>query len=613
MLTKKDIYALQFSYDSYKPIGPEFHYKTANPGFFINGSIEYHIDTLKREYERSKFRSTVINESILRIKEVKDILNDKKTPYQFNCNDKANEQSFKNRVIPMVRKIITENRIADQNNFFNDWKELSDHYQVDISKEETEKDALLNNLTKITEFDKVINGIIIAFKNIDDLMDVKNHHGETSIKYFEKHDKVRNILNELTFLDDYFDLNKFVADEGIIDNFQQIRSILKSIENKIRLENPDVQFSKAESFINLMKSSALNNFIIEKTEITENQFVIDLNYNNIKTKKIIIFKDDFSICLKDKDNNLKVLDNINEKNALIEYIFKTEVAYRLRKSPRISKLFIEKLEDNYEFIEDALSAVDTYVQHEAILKSKDFDLLNEIEDSIFETLDDEMNAFVNKFKLKQYAHSIASNKYLDLYNDESYQIIALLKELDISKEVLQSTIGKKMAAYKDSEQFNAALEKLYTINSKFNPADVKENAQNCNAEIISDVDNVLVIRIDNHDQSKQLGSGSWCIVREESYFRSYTDQACQYFIYDFNKSAKNNDSLIGLTLHSTGDVSASHLKNDDQLRTNDFIKDIQLKIIMKDELKYDKLKDEFKDLITIERSKLKNTRDKMKL
>ena len=613
MLTKKDIAALQFSYDNYKPIGPEYHYKDANPGFFINGSVDNHIARLKLYYENSQYRSMTLNENILQINEIKEMLNNTNRPYGFYCREKSNEQSFNNKFVTLISKVISKHIITDQNNFFNDWRELADKYQIDISKEQNDKDILLNKIDRITKIDQIVNEVSMAFKNIDELIKIQDQYGETSKEYFEKYDKVKIILNELDCLNSYIHLNKVVADENIIDYFEELKPILKSIENKIRLANPEIEFSRAEKFSNLMKSSPLNNFITEKTEITENQFVVDLNYNNLKIKRIIIFKDDFSICLKDKDNNLNILDNINERNKLIENIFKTELSYRLRKSPRIAKLFIEKLEEDYNLIEDALAAADTYIQHEAILKSKDFDLLDEIEDSLFETLDDNMNAFIKDFKLKQYAHSIASNKYLDLYNDESYEIIALLKELDISKEVLQSTIGKKMAAYKDSEQFNAALEKLYTINSKFNPTDVKETAQNCNAEIISDVDNVLVIRIDNHDQSKQLGSGSWCIVREESYFRSYTDQACQYFIYDFNKSAKNNDSLIGLTLHSTGDVSASHLKNDDQLRTNDFIKDIQLKIIMNDELKYDKLKDEFKELITTERSKLKNTRDKMKL
>jgi hypothetical protein len=180
-----------------------------------------------------------------------------------------------------------------------------------------------------------------------------------------------------------------------------------------------------------------------------------------------------------------------------------------------------------------------------------------------------MNAIIKNHKVKQYAHSIASNKYMHLYDEKSYKIIEAIYDLKIESSVLQDNIGKKIAAYHTPDEFNAGLKSLLNTFSDFTPEKIREKAAACKADIIVEDDNKIIIKIEDFKQSNIMGSSSWCIARDEHYFKSYVgDYNHQYFIYDFSKDSSDNESMIGITLTPELDCEAAHAKNDDDV-TND--------------------------------------------
>jgi len=88
--------------------------------------------------------------------------------------------------------------------------------------------------------------------------------------------------------------------------------------------------------------------------------------------------------------------------------------------------------------------------------------------------------------------------------------------------------------------------------------------ENVNADIVVERDDLLILKVNDYEASSVLGSGSWCISRSSMYFEDYTeDDNAQYFIYDFTKDSRDNDSMIGLTLTKEGNKKAMHYKNDD--------------------------------------------------
>jgi hypothetical protein len=93
---------------------------------------------------------------------------------------------------------------------------------------------------------------------------------------------------------------------------------------------------------------------------------------------------------------------------------------------------------------------------------------------------------------------------------------------------------------------------------------MKAKADTYGVEVISENNNILIVRIEDFNQSNLMGSSSWCISRDESYFKSYADHREQYFVYDFSKDKTDNSSMIGVTLETNGNYSTAHYKDDSE-------------------------------------------------
>jgi hypothetical protein len=160
-------------------------------------------------------------------------------------------------------------------------------------------------------------------------------------------------------------------------------------------------------------------------------------------------------------------------------------------------------------------------------------------------------------------------------------------------------IGKKLAAYKSPDEFNNALNMLLNTINQFNDEAINIKAFNTNANIIIKNDEYTIIEISDFNQSKNLGSSSWCISRDEHYFNSYTKNLNhQYFIFDFNKQSTDNECMIGLTLKEDGSYYTAHAKNDTHIKESSKIKNIQMNIISQQIKDYPNLNELLKDQLS---------------
>lgn len=218
-------------------------------------------------------------------------------------------------------------------------------------------------------------------------------------------------------------------------------------------------------------------------------------------------------------------------------------------------------------------SIDTYFKNENILKSLKFDFIDACKKlSSFEKIDDKMNKLIREHKIKKYAESIVSVKYKHLYNDQSYKLFKELYDLGIDLKIVQELIGKKLAVAETETMFNDNIKSLINSFNDFDIESIKIKAVSNKVKVISDVDNILIMEIENFEQSKKLGSGSWCISRNKTYFEQYTEKgAKQYFIYDFNQTSKSVKSLMGVTLTKINTVKAAHNKSDSQIKDRKII------------------------------------------
>lgn len=327
---------------------------------------------------------------------------------------------------------------------------------------------------------------------------------------------------------------------------------------------------------------------LEKNKNNTMLIVENFTFESIKYNKIAIFKDESYAFVIEGKEKVEYCVNIQSMNKMVETAMIVYLKHLLRKNPTIAKIITAQFNQRVEkenkknnvqhyyprlHYDKLMLCITTYFKNENILKSEKFNFIDTIENSkAYEKLDDKMNKIIREHKIRKYAESIVSNKYKHLYNDESYKLFKELYNLKIDTKTIQEMLGKKLATVESETMFNENIRHLINSFNNFNMNAVKLKAESVNAHVISDNDNILILEIRNYEQSKKLGSGSWCITRNKTYFDQYTEQgAKQYFIYDFNQSSKNTKSLIGITLLKTLKVKAAHTKSDARLNDNKIV------------------------------------------
>lgn len=376
----------------------------------------------------------------------------------------------------------------------------------------------------------------------------------------------------------FSDKNNFI-NEFIEEEFKESKKFINFIALKEKLDESykifnnkftnGMKFLKCSEMV-LKNSTDIKDFIkiqsFEKTKI---------ELTGVKYSSIEIFEDNSIILNQRNGLQYSASDTKSYYNAIMDVI-KNEFNEELKKFPMIAKKFVDEVNSNFNSITNAKIAIKTFLNSKGTLKATGFDVLSyfdnydTIEDplkrKLFENLDDKMNAIVKEHKVKKFAESIISNKYIHLYDENSYKIFAEILDSNVNTTQLQNLIGKKIALYNNTEEFNEGLRKVLDRINGFYLDTYLEKVKEKNAKIISNKDNVLIIQVENFEQSKNLGSTSWCISRDKQYFDSYTsDNQNQFFIYDFNFESTDENSMIGMTLNKNNDIYVCYSKFDEQI------------------------------------------------
>jgi len=489
------------------------------------------------------------------------------------------------------------------------WENFASQHDIDIADE-------IKNINRLEEqyiddVEKEVAPLIKLIVNFVSQVDILNRlhdrlaqnpdsqeihiHMQGAVK------SLHEILLDNKKVIDYYqskDIGSLIAIEDLDKFRRDIYSCFETIYEK-GCANKKTNYSMADQYINtLSTATGISKFLVDKTLSDDLVLNVDLNvgqYRNIK-----MFNDD-SMIVTDADSKVKrVFSNI-EATFILNDIIGNDIKQSLRKTPVIMKKFMDMYIENNRRPVSVYLVMNTYLNNEQVLKSHKFNIIDALQimkddvnskqyleerkfDDHCESLDDDMNAIIKNHKVKQYAHSIASNKYMHLYDEKSYKIIEAIYDLKIESSVLQDNIGKKIAAYHTPEEFNAGLKSLLNTFSDFTPEKIREKASACKADVIVEEDNKIIIKIEDFKQSKIMGSSSWCIARDEHYFKSYVgDYNHQYFIYDFNKDSSDNESMIGITLSPEIECEAAHMKNDDDISNDKKLTLDNIAIIVKND------------------------------
>ena len=186
-------------------------------------------------------------------------------------------------------------------------------------------------------------------------------------------------------------------------------------------------------------------------------------------------------------------------------------------------------------------------------------------------LDKDINQFESPEKLYDYLTELKINQKVNqilkslpsrsrmLTNDKLHNLIKLNIEYSDS---IKDFYSKKGGRYKDSDKLYSDTESLINnLSGGWSVDSIKYKPE----ELVYKDSITLILYISDYDRSCDLGSKHWCISTSESMWNRYTKNfKKQYFIYDFSKSQSDKKSMIGVTIDTSGSISACHYKDDSE-------------------------------------------------
>lgn len=162
-----------------------------------------------------------------------------------------------------------------------------------------------------------------------------------------------------------------------------------------------------------------------------------------------------------------------------------------------------------------------------------------------------VNGLVSQFpsEQKKFAKELLTKKWNSSTN---YNIF-----LKVSKKEDIRTFLSKVSRYKTEEELLNALQ-VFSKDAQNTKEKVKELLSNMKSEIVFENDRILVVKVDNIEDIKVLGSDtSWCILGQTMWNR-YTKNRIQYILYDYERDDYDPKFKIGFTLNKDSSIHAAH-------------------------------------------------------
>lgn len=358
----------------------------------------------------------------------------------------------------------------------------------------------------------------------------------------------------------------------------------KFIEIAKNLSENNMYKSLADSYQNLIiKENPVAIFVLDKMLENDTQTVLTFSKSNINSK--IYLMNDKSVLYINKNGEMNTIKEQKGLNKLLSQITKDLITDFIPNKPTIAKFFneIANEEDlDHTTIGHLYNTVRTFSNNQDIIKNMGLNILI-LEEKSLEAIDDYLNAEIKMYKAKQFSKKILSNKYKHLETPESDKYFKELYEKELSDKDLQNFIGKKLASLKEPEDLVKLLRNVFQQIDGFIPENLERVLNKFEIEPFYNKDNVVAFHIQKYEECKELGSSSWCIRRQESYFKTYTSNDCrQFIIYDFNKDSKDVYSMIGFTTYADGSLRTQHLKDDDYVdfsKADKYLSEIHLKAV----------------------------------
>lgn len=501
---------------------------------------------------------------------------------------------YKNSLLDFIGDNFTE-ELYDEiyNDYFSDfWNNIKldfskikienfDNYEIKKAKN------LSNLLSEIDDLESEMNRSYKEYYDNEEEEEESEKEDDYNNNKRLYEDAVKEIENESDDL--YTDFNVFFGqNDDALNKIQDSISILCDITSNIfdilEINDEKKLRSKAEKNIDDLL------FFYEKIE---NPKILLDNRKDVISEFLLngehfIFFDDMSIIYK-KDNKYNIFNNeykSKELNNIYKSIIKNYVKYINRKNPIIEKYINKKIEEEKYNLSPIIELNNYILENKFLLKKFNISI-DVFFDKKYEKLYDKIQEIEYLNKIDVFYKKELSGKYSVLKCEKIEKLFKKWFDANLNEKDFKNYISKKLAKVLNAENMINEFENIINQNQQLLTNWGKEyifsNFEKLGIESnrFFEKDNIIIVKINNYNECKTIGSTSWCINRSENLYNKYKNNNNEFFIlFDLNKEKSDKESMIGFHLSEIDNngykINYSHLKND--VTTNEENKNKILKI-----------------------------------
>jgi hypothetical protein len=162
----------------------------------------------------------------------------------------------------------------------------------------------------------------------------------------------------------------------------------------------------------------------------------------------------------------------------------------------------------------------------------------------------EIISFNTKININKEIKKVFNNTDHKMYSHKIYDIYSIyIKEFE-NLNLITSFLKKEINKTKESSELILSLKSHLNKINNFNYHIIKKELTENNIEIVSDVNNVIIIKTKSFLEMEKFGVNSWCIQSNEKEYKNHSiEKNNQFIIYDFNRLRFEKESIIGVTIN----------------------------------------------------------------
>ena len=144
--------------------------------------------------------------------------------------------------------------------------------------------------------------------------------------------------------------------------------------------------------------------------------------------------------------------------------------------------------------------------------------------SLLEKFNDKVDYDIQEHIISNFIKSLKTKSYKHLITDEIEDEIKTIISNKISPNLLKNQFFNKIAKFKTSNELLENIIEFKNKNIQWSKEFYLNKIKSLNVDVIEEKECSLMLRPNDYESCREIGSQAWCIVTSKSYFKKYTEE-----------------------------------------------------------------------------------------